>query len=333
MIQSETLLERTPAKDVAGSTIACYVSYSLPTKIITTGILRPIHAGRAASAFDLQMPGDDTGCNISDKNALYCELTAHYWIWKNDLTTDFIGLFHYRRFFDLTFAEKSLNTAGVIAEPEFSLETLQAYGLNQNNIHDKMVGYDGIVPAAFDVRRLGLVSVREQYSLTPGHDMAHLQIVAEVLKQRDPVFLPFYDQALSQSELFANNIFIFRRPLFESYSAWLFPILLDIEQHLIISGTPPLMRVIGYLAERLFTAYILKLRAEGIYRLRYANRVLFTKVGMESDVAISSQFRSLRKLLWSILPFAVRPAIFKFLRRPSGWRQMTRVSVNPKTGA
>ena len=44
----------------------------------------PIHVGRAKSTFVNEMKGilgDDTGDNISDKNASYCELTALYWAW------------------------------------------------------------------------------------------------------------------------------------------------------------------------------------------------------------------------------------------------------------
>lgn len=42
---------------------------------------------------------DNVGENISDQNEQYSELTGYYWIWKNDTTSDIIGIEHYRRHF------------------------------------------------------------------------------------------------------------------------------------------------------------------------------------------------------------------------------------------
>ena len=61
----------------------------------------PIQAGAALTDIKIAKVSDDTGDNISLKNPKYCELTALYWIWKNDMA-DYVGLSHYRRHFDLT---------------------------------------------------------------------------------------------------------------------------------------------------------------------------------------------------------------------------------------
>src|SRR5574344_472627 len=59
-----------------------------------------IQAGTALSDVLLPYLHDDIGDNISSKNKNYCELTCHYWAWKNFKDVEIIGLNHYRRYFN-----------------------------------------------------------------------------------------------------------------------------------------------------------------------------------------------------------------------------------------
>ena len=66
-------------------------------------IYMPIQVGKALHPeLDLGFQCDNTGDNISEKNGSYCELTALYWAWKNLKDVDYIGLCHYRRYFDFS---------------------------------------------------------------------------------------------------------------------------------------------------------------------------------------------------------------------------------------
>lgn len=71
--------------------VAIHKPYKLPTEEIYV----PILVG------GVQIPGltsalrDNSGQNISDKNACYCEITALYGAWKN-LDARYLGLVHYR---------------------------------------------------------------------------------------------------------------------------------------------------------------------------------------------------------------------------------------------
>ena len=66
--------------------VKLFVVAHKPFEMLEGEALVPIHVGRVASRLKDEMAGmigDDTGVNISEKNPSYCEMTAHYWIWKN----------------------------------------------------------------------------------------------------------------------------------------------------------------------------------------------------------------------------------------------------------
>ena len=86
-----------------------YIVTHKPCSIPSDGVFVPIHVGRAVSKYSDEMAwmqGDDTGDNISQKNPQYCEMTAHYWIWKNVHDTEYVGVCHYRRFFGIDITGK-----------------------------------------------------------------------------------------------------------------------------------------------------------------------------------------------------------------------------------
>ena len=74
--------------------IATHKEYDLPHD----PLYLPVHAGSRIHGYSLPYTADNTGDNISGKNASFCELTALYWAWKN-VDADYIGLCHYRRYF------------------------------------------------------------------------------------------------------------------------------------------------------------------------------------------------------------------------------------------
>jgi len=61
----------------------------------------PLQVGADLSEEDVCELKDNTGNNISIYNPFFCETTGHYWIWKNAEKSDFVGVEHYRRHFDL----------------------------------------------------------------------------------------------------------------------------------------------------------------------------------------------------------------------------------------
>ena len=73
--------------------VATHKKYRMPA----SRLYLPLQVG-AAGKTPLGYPLDSAGKNISRKNPNFCELTGLYWAWQN-LSSQYIGLVHYRRHF------------------------------------------------------------------------------------------------------------------------------------------------------------------------------------------------------------------------------------------
>ena len=97
-------------------------------------IYMPIQVGKALHPeLDLGFQCCHTGDNISEKNGSYCELTALYWAWKNLKDVDYIGLCHYRRYFDFS---KNNSALKPIKSDEFHLLKNNVFApiINRNEV-------------------------------------------------------------------------------------------------------------------------------------------------------------------------------------------------------
>ena len=106
-----------------------------PCDIPSNEVLVPIHVGRATSQYKVDMAwmqGDDTGDNISCRNGSFCEMTAHYWIWKNVHDTEYVGVCHYRRFFGVDLTNSTIkdfmaDADVLMVEPSWHIDSVYSY--------------------------------------------------------------------------------------------------------------------------------------------------------------------------------------------------------------
>ena len=84
-----------------------------------------IQAGAALTQIKMCNLRDNTGENISHKNPTHCELTALWWIFKNEHLKEYVGLNFYSRIFDFTQDELvsvlSNGIDAVVPEPAIAL--------------------------------------------------------------------------------------------------------------------------------------------------------------------------------------------------------------------
>ena len=226
--------------------IKLFVCCHQPSPVPKHPLLNPIQVGVALA--DTHFPGflhDDAGENISRKNRSYCELTAHYWVWKN-VDADYYGFFHYRRYLYPDVNAK--RPYRIEREPTLPLLEKRGYSDFGNLIRR----YDLILPKGENM----YVPVREHYAAAPFHHGKDLELVEKIVQERHPEMAEAMEKYLSGSACYFGNIFIMTRQMFHDYCAWLFSILEEFDSRTDTSGYGPQeQRVDGYLAERLLGVY------------------------------------------------------------------------------
>lgn len=243
--------------------ITVYSCYFKPAKIFENEVIRPLQVGAALSSQRLEMFRDDEEENISHLNRSFNELTGIYWAWKNDTTSDYIGICHYRRFF--AFAE-NLNDretqAGLLHADDFSGDFENDYGLNSDRVRHIASNYDVILPNRLNLSdAFGKKSASSHYKSAMYHNGLHLDLARRVLSELAPDDLKYFDQAMDDKYLYPCNMFLMSRSNFDNYCKWIFPLLFSLDKKIDVIGMSyQERRAVGFLAERLFTAYVAKLR-------------------------------------------------------------------------
>lgn len=212
--------------------IACHK----PGSVYEDNVYTPIHVGRTISncTEDMNcMIGDNTGDNISEKNPYYSELTAQYWAWKN-LNVEYVGLCHYRRFFENIITNDNVDT--ILGNHKDVLSITPIHEKYRNSL------------------RLVRASCLEDY-----------QIFMYSLKKTHPDYYETAKEYLSKGIVVPFNMFVMKKQLFDSFAQWQFDILFEMEKYVRFSPYSRARRVFGYYAEMLLPIYIKKNNLKVIY--------------------------------------------------------------------
>lgn len=201
----------------------------------------PIQVGKKlCPETNLGFQNDDAGDNISRKNSYYSELTALYWIWKNNPAA-YKGLVHYRRFFGTkNFAKRhfSRDRFARIAEHDEVAQILRKT--------------DIILPSK---RKYYIETIRSHYSHTM--DVSHLDITREIIAEIAPGYLPSFDKVMNSTGAHMCNMFIMSSEKTDEYLSWLFPILDRLVERIDSSGYDAFaMRFPGRVSERLLDVWL-----------------------------------------------------------------------------
>lgn len=228
--------------------ITILVASHKPNKIYSDEVYTPIHVGRAISKFKNEMAdmiGDDTGDNISSKNGAYCELTALYWAWKNLKDVEYMGLAHYRRYFETKFTTENIDTIFqscdvVLAKPY---------------LHDR---YNEMKMAR---------------TLTMEDEVIFLKVFKKLHPEYEQSLIGY----LYGFKDYAYNMFVMKREAFESYCQFLFSILFECDRLMKPMTYTCSSRRLGYIAEYLLPIYCLH------HHLRIRTEPIVPFIGEKDD--------------------------------------------------
>jgi hypothetical protein len=180
---------------------------------------------------------DNTGDNISVKNARYCELTGLYWAWKN-LDADYIGLVHYRRYFASPQARSDLDPFDQIVGGEEVRRLLQDYSV--------------VVPKK---RKYYIESIESHYAHT--HYKEQLDDTFEIIKEKYPEYVESFERVMGQTSGHMFNMLIMRRDILDRYCTWLYDILGELENRASVRDLDSYQgRFIGRIGEIIFNVWL-----------------------------------------------------------------------------
>ena len=237
--------------------IKIYTSYHKKCELLKNKYIYPIQVGTALNG--VLYPDslhDDAGDNISDKNPMYCELTAQYWAWKNE-DADYYGFMHYRRYFGLGTERLKEDDFGNVVYSRLNDHVIEELGLTEQNIASVVEQYDVISTEAQTVSGLGQgKTVWEHYKNAPHHRIEDMQRVLDIIAERYPDYLKAAQEYMNSSKAYYCNMYILREDIFCEYSQWLFDILKEHEERSDFTDYDiDEYRVSGFLAERLWGIY------------------------------------------------------------------------------
>lgn len=210
--------------------VATHKKYWMPSDKLYV----PVRVGAEGKEENFGFIPDNTGENISSKNANYCELTGLYWAWKN-LSCEYLGLAHYRRHFTLMKGTGDRRDAltldqvrGLLTEADVLLPTKRNYWIETN--------YQQYVHA---------------------HHAEDLDETRRIIEEKYPKYIEAYDNSMKKTTGHRFNMFIMKKELADQYCEWLFSILFELEKRLDISDySQNDQRVFGFVSERLLDVWL-----------------------------------------------------------------------------
>ncbi len=218
----------------------CDKDKGLESKCQMPDWITPIQVGAALTDRRICEVADNTGDNISNRNLNYSECSALYWIWKNVKNTDYVGLCHYRRHFEIPD-----NDIRILSETDA----------------DVLATIPTFIP-------IGTLAFFQAFILA-----SDIQLLVELIKKIYPEY--YYVALLFFKSRFYPpcNMMIMKYNIFNDYCKFAFSVTFEIERFYEERGIYRFNRYMGYIMECLFGIYLMKHKDE--FKIAYTNMIFY----------------------------------------------------------
>lgn len=226
-------------KDISEKDVVIYVVTHKDYGVKSDNLYRPICVG----GYNHEgYESENVGENIAHLNAKINECTALYWIWKNT-SHEYVGLNHYRRYF----YNSSMKNTGNYLDRETIQMLLEDYDIILPETHPMSAGKR-------EIDRLR--TTMDENAFEQGYEL-----VRKAIAKNQPDYLQAFDDVMNGHNIFACNMFVTKREVLNAYCEWLFSFVIEAAEAVEVKEYDNYSkRVIGFIAERMWTVWLRKQR-------------------------------------------------------------------------
>lgn len=214
---------------------------------------------------------DNTLDNISNKNSNYCELTATFWIWKNIKDVEYVGICHYRRYFNFFNPFYNLKPSAQKKIINTDFKKTKTFLSDPKKLQKKITSilkeYDIILTKPYRFKKKNLT---QHYC--DDHRKEDWDLTKTIIVEKYPEYKESITKYLDEGVLFhMGNMMICSKEKFDAYQTWLFSILFELESKIEVPKDQYQARIFGFISERLLNLYVyhnnFKIKAVPSYRI------------------------------------------------------------------
>lgn len=248
--------------------IKIFVSHriDIESELIDNPLYYPVRCG---AVFDSDpplndIPGDDSGDNISDRRMSFCEFTVQYWAWKN-MDCDYYGLCHYRRYLSFSPRTYKSDCYSIVHRAMLDPAEKKRFGLLDSRKMERMIrqydmlvnipGFCEKIPTPLGPKK----TVREMWE---AHDNVFFEksVIDKMfglIEELSPEYLDSANEYFSGHLHRGFNCYVMKKELFSRLCEFQFPIMFELEKQIDTTGyTQTMGRTIGFVGEMLYGIFV-----------------------------------------------------------------------------